>query len=324
MAKTRGVVSVVVLGLLMATPWATSGQVFRDASLGYSIEGPAGWTLTRPDAASIRFEGPAGAALKIQNVLSAARGGAYGDLDDLVAGLKCQLATGADMICLYAGGAFHVDDADGALLDGRQFVADYTFGEASVREWYGIVERAPGDVFYILTYTAPMDSYAAHEPSAVAAVGTWTVAGASGALPPGGSETTGTTPAVAGDIYVVLQDRGHIGPYDYAKSAYDKRLYEFTVSAAGYVALCVVDQAGEAITGWIFAADGTEITRKPGNVADVYTSAYPVAPGTYTVKVGQDHMATESDFEMVVYFGLSPFTIDDLAARFGPRVRVLP
>jgi hypothetical protein len=63
---------------------------------------------------------------------------------------------------------------------------------------------------------------------------------------------------------------------------------------------------------------------KPGNYADVYTSSYPVAPGTYTVKVGQDNMVTESDFEMYVYFSLTPFTIDDLVAQFGPRVRVLP
>jgi hypothetical protein len=49
-----------------------------------------------------------------------------------------------------------------------------------------------------------------------------------------------------------------------------------------------------------------------------------VAPGTYTVKVGQDNMVTESDFEMYVYFSLTPFTIDDLVAQFGPRARVLP
>ena len=42
------------------------------------------------------------------------------------------------------------------------------------------------------------------------------------------------------------------------------------------------------------------------------------------MKVGQDHMATESDFEMYVHFSLTPFTLDDLAARFGLRVRVLP
>jgi hypothetical protein len=33
---------------------------------------------------------------------------------------------------------------------------------------------------------------------------------------------------------------------------------------------------------------------------------------------------TESDFEMYVHFILTPFTIDDLVAQFGPRVRVLP
>jgi hypothetical protein len=112
---------------------------------------------------------------------------------------------------------------------------------------------------------------------------------------------------------------GERGFAAYAESAYDKRTYEFTVSASGYVALCVVDQVGESISGWIFAADGTQLTVKPGNTADVYTSSYAVAPGTYAVKVGQDNMVTESNFEMHVYFSLAR-SIDDLN-EFGPRVR---
>ncbi len=158
----------------------------------------------------------------------------------------------------------------------------------------------------------------------IEALRTWTVAGASGELPAGESTAPGTSTPGAGEIAVILQDRGHIGPYRYSEDTYGKRWYEFTVSTSGYIALCVIDQADEAITGWIFALDGTEITRKPGNYADVYTSSYPIAARTYTVKVGQDHMATESDFEMYVYFSLTPFTLDDLAARFGLRVRVLP
>lgn len=302
----------------------TSAETFRDSSLGYAIEGPPAWSLTRPDAASIRFDGPTGASLTIQNVLSAARGGAYADLGTLVGALKCQLAVGADTIEIYGAGAFDVIDADGVHLDGWQFLTDYTYGGIAAREWYGIVARAPGDVLYVVCYTAPAGAYTSYEQAVIESLRTWTIAGASAELPTGESATPGESSDGAREIAVVLQDRGHIGPYRYAENTYDKRWYEFTVSVAGYVALCVVDQTGEAITGWIFAADGTEVTRKPGNYADVYTSSYPVAAGTYTVKVGQDHMATESDFEMAIYFSLSPFTIDDLVVRFGPRVRVLP
>jgi hypothetical protein len=320
---TRKSLSVVVAALAIAAAISIPGwpgEAFSDAELGYAIEAPSGWILSRPDAYSVRFAGPAGAHLEIQNVLTSAHGGNYEDVDALAANLKCQLASGSDSISIYGAGDFDVYDADGMHLTARQFLTDYTYAGISVREWYGVVARAAGDIFYVLSYTASTEAYSAYEPDVIAALRTWTVSGATGTTE---AETTESSLGTA-DIYVVLEDSGHIGPYHYAESAYDKRYYEFTVSASGYVALCVVDQAGEAITGWIFAADGTEITTKPGNYADVYTSSYPVGPGTYTVKVGQDNMVTESDFLMQVYFSLAPFTIDDLAARFGARVRILP
>ena len=296
-------------------------QTFADAALGYSIEYPAGWSMTQPDDYSVRFGGPDNVYMKIQNVASAAIGGNYADVESLAANLRCQLASGALSICIHGGGPFDVTDADGVHLTSTQFLAEYTYNGVTVKEWYAVVAHASGDILYVLSYTASSDVYAVHEPAVVAMVRTWTVGGASTS----GPATSGPTPPTGtADIYVILQDSGHIGPYHYAESTYDKRFYEFTVSAAGYVALCVVDEARESITGWIFAADGTQVTFKPGNYADVYTSSYPVAPGTYTVKVGQDTMVTESDFEMYVYFSLTPFTIDDLVAQFGPRVRVLP
>lgn len=300
--------------------WAV--ETFSDVRLGYSIDIPAGWALSRPDEETLRLDGPAGVYLKIQNVLSAARGGNYTDVTSLAANLKCQLAAGADAISIYGGGVFDVYDVDGIRLAGWQFLTDYTYGDASAREWYGVVERAPGDVFYVLSYTASPAAYATYEQDVMESLRSWVVAGSSGGV--SDSQASPGSSVATSDIVVVLEDRGHIGPYHYAENTYDKRYYEFTVAAPGYVALCVVDQVGEAITGWIFAADGIEVTRKPGNYADVYTSSYPVGSGAYTVKVGQDSMATESDFEMYVYFSFLPFTIDDLVARFGPRVRVLP
>ncbi len=310
--------ALVMVGMTSTMGWA--GEAFSDANLGYSIETPVGWTLSRPDAQTVRLGGPAGVYFKIQNILTTARGGNYDDVGSLVANVKCQLAAGADSISIYGAGDFDVYDADGVHLVGRQFLTDYSYEGVAVREWYGVVAHASGGVFYVLSYTAASEAYSVYEPDVIASLRTWTVSGAAGTV----ESPTAGAPSEPMDIFVVLEDSGHIGPYHYAESAYDKRYYEFTVSAAGYVALCVVDQAGEAITGWIFAADGTQVTTKPGNYADVYTSSYPVGPGTYTVKVGQDNMVTESDFQMQVYFSLTPFTIDDLVARFGPRVRVLP
>jgi hypothetical protein len=308
-----------LVGMLCAAGWAD--QVFSDAALGYSMEYPFGWSLSQPDDYSVRFGGPDAVYVKIQNVASAAIGGNYADVESLATNLKCQLVTQPDNICIYSGGALAVYDADGVRLASTEFIAEYTYNGVPFREWYAVVEHGSGSILYVLSYTASRDVYSIYEPDVVAMVRTWTIGGAGTS----GPATSGpATSAGSADITVVLEDSGHIGPYHYAESAYDKRTYEFTVSASGYVALCVVDQTGEAITGWIFAADGTQVTTKPGNYADVYTSSYAVGPGTYTVKVGQDNMVTESDFQMQVYFSLTPFTIDDLVARFGPRIRALP
>ena len=135
--------------LVVSASGLAQGGTLRDPDLGDSIEIPAGWTFTRPDPASVRFEVDSGVARKIQNVLSAARGGAYADLGSFVASLKCQLAAGADTISISSAGAFDVYDADGTHLDGWQFLTDYSYGGGAVREWYGIAARAPGDVFYV-------------------------------------------------------------------------------------------------------------------------------------------------------------------------------
>ncbi len=309
-----------VIGMFCIEGWASTA--FADAALGYSIEIPVGWGVTRPDDYSVRFGGPDDVYVKIQNVASAAIGGIYADVESLAANLKCQLVAPTEHICIYSGGALAVYDADGVRLTSTEFLAEYTYNGMQVREWFAVVEHASGDVFYVLSYTSSSGVYAAHEPAVIDMVRSWIITGAS--VGDSGTVDSSSSATAAADIVVILQDRGHIGPYNYAESTYDKRYYEFTISADGYVGLCVVDQSGEAITGWIFAADGTEVTQKPGTYADVYTSSYAVAPGTYTVKVGQDNMVTESDFEMYVYFSLTPFTIDDLVTRFGPRIRVLP
>ncbi len=320
MARRGWVPLTVVLLVAAAAAGALAGEVFSDAALGYSITVPYGWAVTRPDDYSVRFGGPDGVYAKIQNVASAAIGGTFTDVGALIANLKCQLVARASDICIYSGGGLAVYDADSVHLASAEFLAEYTYDGTRAREWYAVVEHASGDIFYVLSYSAASAVYTTHEPVVIDMVRSWVVGGASTSGPATADTTSQTGVA---DIVVILQDRGHIGPYHFEESAYDKRYYEFTVSS-GYVALCVVDQAGESITGWIFAADGTQVTVKPGNYADVYTTSYPIAAGTYTVKVGQDNMVTESDFEMYVYFSLAPFTIDDLVARYGPRVRVLP
>jgi hypothetical protein len=293
---------------------------FSDSTLGYSIDVPDSWQVERPSSYEVQFSGNSGAAasavFSIQNVASTAIGGQYAEVAALVEDLKCQWVAGSGDICIYLGDALLVRDAAGNVLSGPQWIAEYEYGDTVYKEWLAVVAHSSGQVFYVLTYTIPRTYYDAVEPTILDMLGTWTIGASS-------STASGTPSSSASSIRVLFEDRGHIGPYDYAADAYDKRLYQVTIPTAGYVALCVVDEPSESISGWILTLGGQTIVQKPGNAADVYTGCYEVPAGTVVVKVGQDTMVTESAFELYLYFSTQPFTIDDLVARFGPRVRTL-
>jgi len=303
-------------------------NTFGEPMLGYTIDYPGDWVVERPADYTVRFAGGAGTPasrvrLTIQNVASTALGGAYGTLEELLDALKCELVKDADDICITLGDPIAVVDAAGRRLTGRQMIVDYSYQGAVYRQWITAVPHASGDVFYVVTYTALRDDYERFEPTILDMLSTWTIGGSTDTGADEGPSSS-TTPTATGPITVLLQDAGHIGPYDYDAGAYDKRLYNVIVPSHGYLAISVVDEAGESISGWVLALTGDEVVHKPGNYAEIYTDAYEVLAGTYIIKVGQDTIVTESDFELTVYFSASPFTIDDLEAAFGPRYRTLP
>ena len=301
------------------------GNTFEDASLGYTIDYPSDWVVERPSEYSARFTGAAWTpasrvTFTIQNVASTAIGGTYADSSSLLADLKCQLVSDAGDICIYVGEDITVVDSSGRTLTGPQIVAEYEAGADVYQEWIAVVPHGSGDVFYVLSYLALRDDYDRYEPTVLDMVRSWTIGGSQGAS----ASTTQTEQPGSGTISVLLQDTGHIGPYDYAASAFDKRYYDVTITTHGYLAIAVIDEDGEWISGWVYEPNGTELMHKAGNFAEIYTDAYEVFPGTYEIKVGQDTMVTESDFALTVYFSTQPFTIDDLEAAFGSRYQVMP
>ena len=301
-------------------------NTFEDATLGYAIEYPADWVVERPSTYAVRFTGAAWIPASrvdftIQNVASIAIGGSYADVAALLDDLKCQLVAGADDICIYIGETITIVDADGRTLAGSQIAVEYERGGGIYREWIAVVPHGSGEIFYVLTYHARREDYDRYEPTVLDMVRSWTIGGLQGAGVPA---TSSTTQPGSGDITVLLQDSGHIGPYDYAAGSYDKRTYDVTVTTHGYLAIAVIDEAGESISGWVTSPKGIEVMHKAGNFAEIYTDAYEVFPGTYELKVGQDTMVTESDFAVTVYFSTQPFTIDDLEAAFGSRYQVMP
>jgi len=317
-------VTAILLGISLAA--VGLDNTFEDASLGYAIDYSGDWVVERPSTYVVRFTGAAWipasrVAFTIQNVASTAIGGTYADTADVLDDLKCQLVKGAEDICIYVGETITVVDADGRALTGPQIVAEYEAAGDIYQEWIAVVPHGSGEVFYVLSYLALRDDYDRYEPTVLDMVRSWTIGGSQGS---GIASTSPTTQPGSGPISVLLQDTGHIGPYDYAAGSYDKRYYDVTVTTYGYLAIAVIDEAGESISGWVTSPKGIEVMHKAGNFAEIYTDAYEVAPGTYEIKVGQDTMVTESDFSVTVYFSTQPFTIEDLEAQFGSRYQVMP
>lgn len=319
--RTGMLLAFLILGISVAA--FGLDNTFSEPGFGYTIEYPSDWVVERPADYTVRFTGVAWTvasqvAFTVQNVASGSIGGIYDTVDELLNDLKCQLVAGEGDVCIYVGEPITIVDTSGVELIGSQIVAEYEYGGEIYKEWIAVVPHGSGDIFYIASYNGPRDTYDRYEPTVLDMIATWTITGATGGtgtLPP----TTG-----AGDIIVLLEDSGHIGPYNYAADTYDKRYYDIVVTTHGYLAIAVIDEAGESISGWIYTPAGVELMQKPGNYAEIYTDAYEVFPGTYELKVGQDTMVTESDFAVTVYFSTSEFTIDDLVAAFGSKYQVMP
>lgn len=94
-------------------------------------------------------------------------------------------------------------------------------------------------------------------------------------------------------------------------------------TGTGYVALSLVFERGQQIRATLYDPAGKRVTFRPGNFTDVYTGAHAVSPGTYTIKVGPELFGAESEFELTVYFSAREFSVDELAALYGPRNRYL-
>ena len=325
MRRICTILAVLAIGLSLTVVGLEN--TFGEPGLGYTIEYPSDWVVERPAEYTVRFTGLAWTtasqvAFAIQNVASTAIGGIYHDTGELLDALRCKLVTDAGDICIYVGQPLAVVDASGRKLEGPQIIAQYAHDGDIYKQWLAIIPHGSGDVFYILTYTALKDDYDRYEPIVLDMISTWAIGGTTGS--PTTSPPASSTPTGSSSISILLEDSGHLGPYDYAAGSYDKRYCNIVVTTHGYMAIAVLDEEGESISGWIYTPGGIELMHKPGNYAEIYTDAYEVFPGTYELKVGQDTMVTESDFAVYVFFSRSPFTVEDLIAAYGPEYQVMP
>lgn len=308
-------------GVFLLWTFAAAGQVnlenqFCEQKLGYCIRYPGNWRYAKQNEYTVIFSGREGteayrATVTIENIASTVIGGQYEDVQAVVDDYKCQLVSQSAAVC--------IDSTD--YPQGNGYVAEFSHAGEAFRQWRLVVARTDGRVLHSWAFTAPVGLYPAYLPIAQAMLASWTLDGVQGAAKP---------PVSASDISVIFETRDRIVRLSTCNSDSDLSLgrchsitYNLNITAPGYVALSLVFERGQQIRATLYDPAGQRVTFRPGNVTDVYTGAYAVSAGRYTIKVVPELFNAESEFELQVYFSTRAFSIDELVALYGPRNRFL-
>lgn len=293
-------------------------NVYCWRELGYCIGYPASWTFTKANDYTLLLSGRAGTdayyvTVTIASFAAALVGGRYDTPQALLNAYKCDLVSGSPVVCVGSSGD----------PTGTGYVAEFSRDGETFRQWRVVVARADGKVFHSWAFTAPVDLYPTYRPIAEAMYASWTLDGTAGSTGPG-SAATGAS------ISVLFEVRDRIRRLSTCNSDSDLSLgrcqalsYTLNITSSGYVALSLVLERGPWLLASLYDPSGRRVAFRPGNVNDVYTGAHAVSPGTYTIVVVPQLFTAESEFELTVYFSTQEFSVDELAALYGPRSRYI-
>ncbi len=248
-----------------------------------------------------------------------------GDVDvfsfrlEVAAAVAIETTTDGDTVLrLYdSGGRFLAENDDGAGGRASRIAATLEAGRyyATVREhgddaavWsYQVsltVEASPGGPSGTATTLPP-------PPASAAAVGT---------VPPWGWSIWG------GGIVLSAWgaiDRDCPSDYDFNMGFCDKKVYTFTLGSPGFVAIGLMDQAGEWITAYVYDAGRRRVASKLGVSRPIYSDWVEVPAGTYTVEVVPGKRLDDSPYELYVFFSLTRPDGEYLVRTYGPADRQL-
>jgi hypothetical protein len=324
------VVGCLLAGALSLAQGVELARVFEDPGMGVSMRYPADWIYQKPSAYTAVFSGPRGTAayystVTLQNVASTRLGGSVSSADEVVANLKCELASGSEEISIYDPGTWTWPLPSGEKLAGKGFTAELTKGGERYKIWYVVFPHPNGNVFCSFAYSSPPDQYDTFLGIARAMFDSWTFLGPSSQ--PG--EQTPPPLSPESGLRVIFQAADHVyrlanSEAEFSLGKQDKRSYTVTVPAAGYLSCALIDERDQWIAVRSYDPSGSEFGGRAGTQSSIYGGIYPVAAGTYTVVVGPMKAFDDSDFQLYVYFSETKFTLEDLIAKFGDQYRVLP
>lgn len=160
-------------------PIGTDVRRFQLPEFGFTIDYPSDWTAIRPTPFRLVVSGQEGtdafyATVTVQNVQPNLTGSASQKVASVVADLKAELEQNTRGI-KYFGERPFTYDRSGLRLNGRQFLATYSYDNVQFRKWAMVLPRDGGTVLHIWSYTAPEDRFNAYRLIAEGMLRSWTL-----------------------------------------------------------------------------------------------------------------------------------------------------
>lgn len=154
-------------------------NVFRDASLGYSINYPSGWTYVKTKPHIVVFSGRQGtpayySTVNIQNLAAPALGGSFTSVNEVVNYFKNQLYAGSQNVYISNPEYFEFQSG-GRMVHGSVLEMSYTRQNQNFNQVLVVFPRYDNQLFYAWMYTAPTEDYNTYYSLAMEMLDTWII-----------------------------------------------------------------------------------------------------------------------------------------------------
>ena len=154
-------------------------KIFQEKGFGYSIQYPADWIYQKQAAHILVFSRKEGAdkhvpIVSIQNLLSTKiKGGKYQSISAVIEDFQNQLKI-TKQAKVFPAEPFIYNRND-LKLAGQQFLAEYNYEGKNNKQFLVVVPRAGGDIFYVFTYSTPIEQYDKYFDTAKAMLDSWII-----------------------------------------------------------------------------------------------------------------------------------------------------
>ena len=152
---------------------------FQDAELGYRLDYPREWSVSRPTSYSFLLNGRPGTveeglSVSVQNVRPPSAGSPNEAAEIVYSNLKRQLENPA-LQTAYLGETAWVYDKGGLRIEGLQFLVEYSADGQRFRQTSIVLPRPDAPMAYIWSYQAPEKQFSTYWPMVEPVLKSWTL-----------------------------------------------------------------------------------------------------------------------------------------------------